>query len=84
MSTDKPYNFSAQLTRMFDHAAIEASHDEQRGGQIYPDHLMIAALQDADVTHVLYVYLMNNGLTIRDIRTGQIAPKAQGDLPLKA
>jgi len=82
--TVKLDDLSPQVLRLLELAAIEARRNlNQRGDRICPEHLLVAILQDADAGSLAFETVSGLGLTIADIRAGQVKPKGAGDLPAK-
>ena len=65
-------DFSPLMLRLLDYAAMEARRDQQRGGKIFPEHIIIAALQDDDPTNLMLALVKSAGLTIADVRSGKV------------
>lgn len=67
-------NLTPQLVRILKLAAIECDRDSSnQAGKVGVEHIMVAALQDD--TNFLSILLKNCGLSVSDLRNGNLQPK---------
>ena len=69
-------DFSTHSLRILQLARLECSANRnQMSAKIGPEHLLVAMLQDGDRASLGFELLDNCGLTIADLRSGNVKPR---------